>query len=753
MKCLDYIYRANTLSLLIALTLASGHATGQDDPPIPAGDPDLAAYEGQPRVQVVRLEADETIQVDGNLTEAAWGRAIPASNFTQQDPDLGAPATEETEVRFLFSGNSLYIGVICYDSEPARLRGNTLQRDADLSADDRFVWTLDPYLDGRSGYLFETNPSGAMGDALLSTSANNALGGAGDAARAWDGIWTARVRVTEIGWIIEIEIPFRTLNFDPGAPAWGANFQRTIQRKNEESLWTGWARNQGVRRMSSAGLLEGIADVSQGVGMDVQPYVRGNYAGAPGRNEESSFDGDAGIDFIYNLTPALKANFTINTDFAETEVDQRRVNLTRFPLFFPERRSFFLEGTTVFEFSREFGSTIMPFFSRRIGLDENGQPQRIDYGAKMTGQIASNDIGLIHVRTGDSGNLRGEDFTVLRTKTNFLLQSYAGLVYSRRADQGADTPDRHTLGFDFALGTSRLRGSENLELSGYYLWTSQSGPERGGAAYGFRLDYPNETWDARISVRELQDGYDPAVGFVGRRGIRTYAPAVAFIPRPGNNRIIRNFLFENNVRLETDLNNRLLTRLFNLRVLDVYFQSGDNFRVSVVPTYERLRRDFEISQGVSLPNGNEYNFTRYSVQVSTANRRLLSVFTRYENGSFYSGNRRDFTLNFGIRPRPGVLVNLSNEWNRVELPEGKFSISLLRLNANTQFGPWLSLVNNVQYDSVSRILGWQSRLRWILRPGNDVYFVYAQNWLDDPVIGRITLDRSAASKLVYTHRF
>ncbi len=192
--------------------------------------------------------------------------------------------------------------------------------------------------------------------------------------------------------------------------------------------------------MSSAGLLEGIADVSQGVGMDVQPYVRGNYAGAPGRNEESSFDGDAGIDFIYNLTPALKANFTINTDFAETEVDQRRVNLTRFPLFFPERRSFFLEGTTVFEFSREFGSTIMPFFSRRIGLDENGQPQRIDYGAKMTGQIASNDIGLIHVRTGDSGNLRGEDFTVVRTKTNFLLQSYAGLVYSRRADQGADTP-------------------------------------------------------------------------------------------------------------------------------------------------------------------------------------------------------------------------------------------------------------------------------------------------------------------------
>ena len=285
-----------------------------------------------------------------------------------------------------------------------------------------------------------------------------------------------------------------------------------------------------------------------------------------------------------------------------------------------------------------------------------------------------------------------------------------------------------------------------------------SGPRKaarsgGGAAYGFRLDYPNETWDARISVRELQDGYDPAVGFVGRRGIRTYAPAVAFIPRPGNNRIIRNFLFENNVRLETDLNNRLLTRLFNLRVLDVYFQSGDNFRVSVVPTYERLRRDFEISQGVTLPNGNEYNFTRYSVQVSTANRRLLSVFTRYENGSFYSGNRRDFTLNFGIRPRPGVLVNLSNEWNRVELPEGKFSISLLRLNANTQFGPWLSLVNNVQYDSVSRILGWQSRLRWILRPGNDVYFVYAQNWLDDPVIGRITLDRSAASKLVYTHRF
>ena len=393
----------------------------------PSDKRDLSAYALAPRVRAERLASGEGIEVDGRLDEAAWERVIPATDFLQEDPNNGAPATERTEVRFLFSENSLFMGIICFDSEPDAVRGNTMQRDAALSADDRFMWAFDTSLDGRSGYFFEVNPNGAMGDGTLLMSVNT-----GSTERAWDGIWNARVQKTGMGWTIEVEIPFRTLNFDPNAPAWGVNFQRTVRRKNEERLWTGHERNQGLLRMINAGLLEGITEVSQGIGLDVQPYVVGNYSAAPGRGVDSTYTGDVGVDFIYSVTPQLKANFTINTDFAQTEVDQRQVNLTRFPLFFPERRDFFLEGSNFFDFSREFGNDVVPFFSRRIGLVE-GRPQRINYGAKITGKVGSNDIGMLQVSTAAEADRIGEDFTVLRGKRRFLQQSFVGMMYTRRA--------------------------------------------------------------------------------------------------------------------------------------------------------------------------------------------------------------------------------------------------------------------------------------------------------------------------------
>ena len=362
--------------LLLATIVAPGFAALQDPDLAPVGD--LSIYEGRPRLQALRLNAGEQISVDGRLDEPIWQRAVAATDFIQQDPDLGSPATERTEVRIVFSRTTLYIGVTCYDSEPENLRGNTMQRDGSLAADDRFIWSFDPFLDGRTGYAFEVNPSGAMGDSLISPTLSTVSGvPTGGLARAWDGIWYAQVEKSEIGWTVEIEIPFRTLSFDPNAPAWGANFQRTVRRLNEESLWTGWLRNQSVSRMSSAGLLEGISEVTQGIGLEVQPYAIGRYVDATGRDGTSDFEPDGGVDFNYSITPQLKANLTINTDFAETEVDRRRINLTRFPLFFPERRAFFLDGSTFFDFTQEPSSDrqITPFFSRRIGLDANGQPQ------------------------------------------------------------------------------------------------------------------------------------------------------------------------------------------------------------------------------------------------------------------------------------------------------------------------------------------------------------------------------------------
>ena len=331
-----------TLLGFLVLPLAASAQPAQQDP---AAGTHPILLEGRRTMTAGRLGESEQVILDGRLDESFWQRVEPATDFIMQDPVLGGTPTERTEVRIAYDRDNLYMGVTAHDSDPSGILGNTMKRDEFLSADDRFMWTMDTFLDQQSGYFFEMNPSGLMADAVMGPGGTN--------NRQWDGIWDARARKSEVGWTLEIVIPFRTLNFDPNAPAWGVNFQRTVRRKAEESLWTGHQRNQGLRRMSNAGLLVGIQDVSQGTGLDVRPYLAGHVAEAPGRSPAVPRDEDAqvGVDLFYNLTPNLRANLTVNTDFAETEVDQRQVNLTRFPLQFPEKRAFFLEGGTFFDFT------------------------------------------------------------------------------------------------------------------------------------------------------------------------------------------------------------------------------------------------------------------------------------------------------------------------------------------------------------------------------------------------------------------
>jgi Domain of unknown function (DUF5916) len=700
---------------------------------------------GRRTVQAVRLAEGESITLDGVLDEPVWKRTSPASEFIMQDPTLGGKPTEPTEVHFAFNGDHLYMAVVCRDSEPDKLLGNTRKRDEFLSADDRFMWTIDTFLNQQTGYFFEMNPSGLMADALM--------GPGGTTNREWDGIWNARVRRSEIGWVIEIDLPFRSFAFDDNAPAWGINFQRTVRRKNEETVWTGHLRNQGLRRMSNAGLLVGLKDVTQGHGFEVKPYIAGYTADASGRTPavERANDIDVGGEVAYNITPSVRAVATINTDFAETEVDTRRVNLTRFPLFFPEKRGFFLDGATFFDYY------VPAFFSRRIGLDTNGQPQRIVAGTKVTGQAGRYDIGGLYVRTGEDQGALGEDFTAIRIRRRILSQSFIGGIFTARAthDQTA-IPTRFTGGFDFRLATATFRGNQNLEATGFLVANSVVGPASGeNVSYGGRIGYPNDRWDASFQFMEVPTNTNFAVGFVERRNIRHYNPELSYNPRPHQHPFIRRFSFGIDADVYTDLENQAVTREYELTLTRVELHSGDNVEFSVQPTYERLEEPFEIVSGVILPAGAEYNFTRYELSMNTANKRIVSVQPSVEWGRFLSGDRREITMGIGLRPRPGITVNVAYELNDVDLAEGKFETKLYRMVADTQFSPFMYLVNNIQYDSVSRVMGWQSRFRWILKPGNDIFFVYTHNWLDpiEPASRFQTLDRRAAAKAVYTKRF
>jgi hypothetical protein len=700
-------------------------------------------------IAAARLADGERIALDGRLDEGVWRRAVPAADFIQIDPNNGKPATEPTEVRIAFDRESLYIGVTCFDSEPDRWLGYETRRDQFLASDDRFMWTIDTFLDARSGYFFEMNPSGLMADSLFGVNGDN---------RAWDGIWNARVHRSGIGWTIEIEIPFRTVNFNPDSDTWGMNFQRTVRRKNEDSIWMGWVRNQGLRRMTNAGHVTGITDVTQGHGLDIKPYGLLTAEASPGRDDRGTdADGNAGIDLFYNPTPGLRANLTINTDFAQTEVDQRQVNLTRFNLFFPEKRDFFLDGAIFFDFGSPGGDlNVNPFFSRNIGLSADGTPQPIEVGTKVTGQMGGQDVGLLHVRTAtdEEDGFIGEDFTVARVKRRVLRQSYVGAMYTRR-DARLDGRDAsHTLGLDFRLATSRFLGSQNLETTGWILHATRPGVNARNTAFGAIIAYPNDRWDIRADLREVQENFDPAVGFVTRRDYRRYQPSLTFGPRPRAHRHIRRFMMGPSLDLQTDLGNNLLARTLNVTVLETQLHSQDSFAFGASNTEEHLDEPFLISRGISLPVGADYNYSRVWVRGQTANRRVLALNGRYETGRFYSGDRRQTVASLTIRARPGYIVYLNGEWNDVRLAEGRFSSNLYRVIGETQFTPFVALVNNLQFDTVSRVMGWQSRFRWILQPGNDLYVVYTHNWVEDPILDRFaTLDRRAASKLLYTHRF
>jgi hypothetical protein len=700
-------------------------------------------------MEATRIAESEKFVLDGRLDEPFWGRAIPAKDFIQVDPLNGEPATEPTEVRIAFSRDTFYMGVTAFDSEPDKWIGFQRRRDEFLPADDRFMWRIDTFLDERSGYFFEMNPSGLMADAVFGVNGMN---------RAWDGIWNARVHHSEIGWTIEIAIPFRTLNFNPENDTWGINFQRTVRRKNEDSVWMGWGRNQGLGRMTNAGRVTGIREVSQGHGLDIKPYGLFATDRSPARPGGWDPDPNAGIDFFYNPTPGLKANLTINTDFAQTEVDQRQVNLTRFNLFFPERRDFFLDGATFFDFASNSvgGEQIQPFFSRRIGLSANATPQRVDYGTKFNGQVGSQDVGFLHVRTGDDSdlNLAGEEFTAARVKRRMLAQSYVGGMYTRRDARATGDGASHTMGVDFALSTATFRGNQNLTTNGWFLRESRPGVTSGTSAYGVALEYPNDRWSGGVNFREVQANFDPSVGFVARRNYRRYSQFLTFGPRPRNNRVVRQYRYTADVTTFTNLRNELTERSLYLSPLNVQFQSQDNFHIDVLRNYIRLENPFTINAGITLPVGNEYAVTRFAVVGQTANFRTLALNGRFETGGFFSGRRHQTVLGLTVRARPGHIFVVNGEWNQVNLREGRFSSNLIRVMTDTQFSPYTALVNIVQYDTISRVMGWQSRYRWIVKPGNDLYLVYTHNWLDDPLANRFaTLDQRVASKVLYTYRF
>ena len=489
------------------------------------------------------------IKLDGRLDDTFWSDITGISDFLVQEPVEGGEPTEKTTIKIAYDENYLYIGAIFYDSEPDGIKAFKMRKDAPLNTDDRFMWILDTYLDGRNAYFFEINPRGLMGDGLLTIGQGRSLN------KDWDGIWRPWTYIGDFGWSAEIRIPFHTLNFDPKTSTWGINFQRTIRRKNEEILWSGHKRNQGIYRPQDAGRLTGLNNISQGLGLELVGYGKAEALKVQNESEgdyNNSQSLDGGLDVNYNITPGLKASLTVNTDFAETEVDDRQINLTRFPIRFPEKRDFFLEGANIFRFAPSSG--VYPYFSRKIGL-RSGNPIPILYGGRVIGKIGKVEVAAQQVKTRETDNFSSEEFSVIRLKQNFLKESSIGVLYTRRhTNKGKQfvppLQDRNTLGIDLTLNTSTFLKNQNLQFQAFAVIHN---PELPGeinnniwdrSARGLRFNFPNDPWSGSLSYREFGVSYDPAVGFSRRNSFRRVEPRIRFSPILEKSSTIRELKWE-----------------------------------------------------------------------------------------------------------------------------------------------------------------------------------------------------------------
>lgn len=708
------------------------------------------------------VEGAARIHLDGHLDEAAWNEAPTSTAFTQQEPVEGGHPSERTAVRIVHDQEALYLGIEFFHSDPSDIRANQYRRDASLGSDDRLMWTLDPYNDGRNAYFFETNPLGLRGDGLLSTGQGSSLN------KSWDGIWNVEIHRHDEGWTAEIRIPFRTLQFNPQQTTWGFNLQRTIRVENEEILWSGFQRNQGIFRPRFAGEIRGIDGQSSGLGLDITPF--GLTSGTrtwsgPGASTESTLD--AGGDLSYAFTPGLRTALTVNTDFAEVEVDQRRVNLTRFPLFFPEKRDFFLESADLFQFAPSSGQN--PFFSRRIGL-QGGTPVPILAGGRVNGRFGDYDVGFFQVRTREAegvtengADLPPEDFTAGRVIRNLGAESQVGVIYTRRATHDRGGPfarytTRHTAGTDLELGTTELFGDKDFQFQAFFLWhnaplkaDTTSWHQR--TTRGVRFNYPNDPWVAHMSYREFGEAYDPAVGFVRRVGFRRLQPSIGYEPFLDDHPYIQQLGFSLRYEYLTDLSLNPQTINLSLTPVDLRFRSGDRFDAQASYDFERLNGPFDILRdgSIVIPPG-EYRTFGVEAGAETAEYRTLSTELEVAYGEFWSGTQTEFEVGGTARPANGLNVGLDWEHNRVRLAEGEFNTHVFRFDGNFDLSPDLSFNSQVQYDNLTERIGLFTRLRWIVQPGSDLYLVYTHNWQRLDRSRFSPLNAEAAAKLTYTIR-
>ncbi len=693
---------------VLPLLLAAGAPAAQDAPSAP----------------IARLPAGvERPAVDGVFDDPAWEHASLLGPLTQVEPVAGAEPSERTEVRLLHDAEGIFLAISCFDEDPSAIRATQMLRDARLDPDDRVEFYFDPFLDRRNAFWFQIGPAGSRGDALITKNGSSFN-------KDFDAIWYGRARITPEGWVAEVEIPVASLNFDPAGGAWGFNLRRLIRRRSEEARWASPEPRHSFFSVSQAGTLEGFGALDQGLGLDVTPFVVGDWF-TDRETDDTEFEEDVGLDAFYKLTPNSKLSVSVNTDFAETEVDERIVNLTRFPVFFPEKRDFFLEDSGNFFFGPSAGrgqrADVIPFFSRRIGLDGDGNEVPLLAAAKLTGATDSYSYGVLDVQTDSTSVLDDENLFAGRFSKNLFEQSDVGVIATAGDPEGGDR--NATYGADLNLRTDEFLGDRNLRFSTYVVKTDSDDTSRQNLAYHASISYPNDEIDLSAGATVIERNFDPALGFVQRTDVKKYTTQLRYQPRLYTGIRQLEFLFR--PTLFTDAGNNTETVDVLVRPLGIEWESGDELRIDYIHEREVLTEEFDIQDDVIIPEGS-YTYDRVGANLETSSKRPVSVEVGWFTGGFFDGRRDDVEVEADWRPDPHLVLGGEYELNDVRLPGGDFRVHTARLRVNVLFSPEISWSNFIQYDNVSDDLGLNSRFRWILSPGRELNFVVNQGWEFDP---------------------
>ncbi len=654
------------------------------------------------------VRTDTPPKMDGILDDTVWQKAIPASDFLQQDPYPGNQPTFKTEVRILYDDENLYVGILCYDNEPGEIIARELRLDGRWSGDDNIAIIFDTFNDKRTAYWFGTNPLGMRNDAMLSASSSFA-----GFNEEWHGIWHPHAAIVDSGWSVEILFPFSTFKFhDKEEQIWGIDIERNVQRTGEKMVWSAVGNNVSFFMIASAGELYGISNISRGNPVYIKPFFTG---GMQKSEAKDKFLYKGGLDIKYGVTPTLTLDVTFNTDFAQVESDRARINLSRFPLFFPEKREFFLEGANVFSYP--IGGNNELFYSRRIGIS-NGEEIPILTGAKLVGRLDKFDVGLINIQTSAKGNEPSTNYTVARAKFDLFNQSYAGLFFSNK--QSKDGFNR-VIGGDAVFTSTEFLGDKTITLGTGIVKSDETNGAPNSWSAKFYIDYPNDLINSFFTYRFIQDNFNPGIGFISRRGIQTYIYNLRVTPRVDWGFIRRLRFAPVESQFNLNRNNELLTADISFRPFGFGSLHGDRIDFYISRSFDYVESPFTIFN--TIIDAKKYWFTYYTLSMSTTPGRTIYGSMQINTGNFYNGKRNYFYASATWPVTINLTLNADYRHNNIHLPANSFSTNEFGGSIRYDFSTMLYTSLFAQWNNELNELNLNYRFNWQPFLGSNFYLV------------------------------